>query len=420
MPRSGWYVARCVPAPTPTLTVEQAADRARACFVPDGGDRLGIEVEWLVIDGDDPTRSVSAAETRAAAEGPLPDGGVVTVEPGGQLELSAVSHDSLVGALDALDHEESVLRDRCARAGLELLEIGLEPVREPPNTLDLPRYRAIESVFSATGPSPMLMATGSASVQVNVDVGAEPADAWRLAGLLGPVLCATFANSPFRRGAASGWKSTRQLLWSTVPGGRGAPVPTWSPDAWVERVLDSDVLYVQSGDDAEICPPGFTFRRWLAEGHDAGYPDADDLDVHLTTLFPPVRPRGWLELRMIDALPARARRVAVASAFTLLTTPALRDAVARACLPVAGRWAAAAEHGLGDPALATAARTCLDLAAEALADSDDGRPLAAECEAWIDSHVRHGRCPADDLLDEGDALLARLSRSGAPIRPNAD
>ena len=46
-----------------------------------------------------------------------------------------------------------------------------------------------------------------------------------------------------------------------------------------------------------------TFAEWIEDGHELGWPTLDDLDYHLTTLFPPVRPRGWLELRMIDALP---------------------------------------------------------------------------------------------------------------------
>ena len=53
-----------------------------------------------------------------------------------------------------------------------------------------------------------------------------------------------------------------------------------------------------------------TFTRWILDGHALGYPTIDDLDYHLTTLFPPVRPRGWLEIRYLDALPAPWWRVA--------------------------------------------------------------------------------------------------------------
>ncbi len=392
-----------MPAPTPDLTVDRATERALACFSPDGGTRVGVEVEWIVVDPADPARPVGATETGRAARagGALPAGGTVTVEPGGQLELSACCAPGVVAALALVTADVRELVARMAAAGLVLLPVGVDPVRAGARSLDLPRYRAMEAVFDAAGPGGMAMATTTAAVQVNVDVGGDPVRAWRVAGAVGPALLAAFACSPFRRGRPTGWASTRQLLWSCVPAGRGAPVPTWSTQAWVDRVLDDDLLLLRHHDDALPAPPGFSLRRWIAEGHAVGHPTAADLEEHLTTLFPPVRPRGWIELRMLDSLPAPARDVAVAVAATLVLDEDAGRAAVDACRRVAGAWGPAARDGLAHPGLADAAARCLDVAADALDHAGPGgSALAAACRDHRSRYADRRRSPAQDLLDD--------------------
>lgn len=366
------------------------------CLGPGGDHRVGVEVEWLVFDLDDPRRAIGAEESLRAADGPsLPGGGTVSVEPGGQLELNGAHGTDLAEVVATTETDASELERRCAAAGLRLVAMGLDPLRTPPRSVAAPRYRAIEVVFDRAGPSPMLMATASAGVQLNVDVGPDPLRTWRLAHLIGPVLVALFANSPLRDGRPTGWASTRQLLWQTVPDRRAEPAPTWSLEAWADHVLDSQVLLIRTDDDAVPITEPLTFRRWIEQGHEIRRPTIDDLDYHLTTLFPPVRPRGWLELRMIDSTPARGRSVAVALAGTILRDEdAGRDA-ARACLPVAGRWPDAARDACSDPELATAAIRCLTIAAEACGDSR----LAAACAEWSDRYPARRRSPADDALE---------------------
>ena len=80
-------------------------------------------------------------------------------------------------------------------------------------------------------------------------------------------------------------------------------------------------------------------------------PTADDLDYHLTTLFPPVRPRGYVEIRCIDALPDRWWPAVAALTATLVDDPVAADLAADACAPVADAWEAAARAGLADPAV---------------------------------------------------------------------
>src|SRR5581483_9061457 len=89
-----------------------------------------------------------------------------------------------------------------------------------------------------------------------------------------------------------------------------------------------------------------SFGQWMAQGHQLGWPTFDDLHYHVTTLFPPVRAKGWLELRMIDALQDPWWRVALAVSAALLDTPDAGERVDAITATVVGRWEEAARLGL--------------------------------------------------------------------------
>ena len=145
-----------------------------------------------------------------------------------------------------------------------------------------------------------------------------------------------------------------------------------------------------------------TFAAWMERGHELGWPTLDDFEYHLTTLFPPVRPRGWLELRMIDAMPDPWWRVAAA-----VTTALLEDADAGAealeavSAPprgtgVADHWRSAARHGLADPALRAAAQRVFPAALGALGRMGVDGATVAVAEAFHERFVARGLCPADE------------------------
>jgi gamma-glutamylcysteine synthetase len=140
-------------------------------------------------------------------------------------------------------------------------------------------------------------------------------------------------------------------------------------------------------------------------------PTAADLDYHLTTLFPPVRPRGYLEIRYLDAAPEPWWPALAAVTTVLLDDPVAAGQAAAATLPVAGAWDRAARVGLADPALHAAARACLAAACAAVPAA-----LRPEVEALADL-VDRGRCPGDALLDTAraaGATTALLSATGVP------
>ncbi len=131
------------------------------------------------------------------------------------------------------------------------------------------------------------------------------------------------------------------------------------------------------------------FGEWLAEGHELGFPTIEDFSYHLTTLFPPVRPKGWLELRMFDALPSPAWEVAVAVTCILLSDHALADDISDAVTGTERLWVDAAQLGLGHPDLARSASRLFALAGEALAAAGVSTRPARPGRA----HSTSGGCP---------------------------
>jgi glutamate--cysteine ligase len=216
------------------------------------------------------------------------------------------------------------------------------------------------------------------------------------------VLVAAFANSPLVAGKPTGARSSRQQIWAVLDPTRSAPA--WSVlspvDAWARYALAARVLLVQAGpEDFQPVGTSLSFARWMSDGHDLGYPTVDDLAYHLTTLFPPVRPKGWLELRMIDSVPDPWWQVAVAVTAALLDDPEAFEAAERICRPVSDCWGEAAAHGLSHPDLASAARSCFAVALDALPRLGLAPETIAATEDFLDRYVSRGRSPADDVLE---------------------
>lgn len=399
-----------MPAPTRSLTLADVHDHVRRhCFTPAGPPgRVGIEVELLTMAAADPARRPDATELFAAIDNlDLPGGGRITLEPGGQVELSSAPHAGLGPAIDATAAGLAALQAALAGAGIRTAAAGLDPRRLHRRVVSNPRYDAMEAYFEGDGGAGRAMMCGTASIQVNVDLGdvAERPRRWRLAHALGPVLVAAFANSPMAAGRPTGARSARQQVWALLDPTRSAPAASLLPpaDAWSRYALAARVMFVR-GDPYRTVRGGLTFAGWMAEGHDAGYPTIDDFAYHLTTLFPPVRPKGWLELRMIDALPAPWWQVAVAVTTALLDDPEAFTTAERTCAPIADSWAEAAAMGLGHPGLASAARSCFAAAVDALPRLGVDPATTAD---YVERYVERGRSPADDVLDAMAALTMR-------------
>ena len=345
----------------------------------------------------------------------LPAASRLTVEPGGQIELSSRPFAGPAAAIDATATDLRALHTGLAAAGIRTTALGLDPFRPPHRVVRSPRYDAMEAYFEGDGGVGTAMMCATASVQVNLDLGdaASLPRRWRLAHALGPVLVAAFANSPLAAGRPTGARSSRQQIWAVLDPTRSAPA--WSVLCPVGRL--GPVRAGRPGDarpgGAGGLPAGAAPRSrspgGCPTGHELGYPTVDDFAYHLTTLFPPVRPKGWLELRMIDSVPDPWWQVAVAVTAALLDDPEAFEAAERICRPVSDCWGEAAAHGLSHPDLASAARSCFAAALDALPRLGLAPETVAATEEFLDRYVSRGRSPADDVLEAwlgGDRQLA--------------
>ncbi|MFE0091691.1 ergothioneine biosynthesis glutamate--cysteine ligase EgtA [Streptomyces sp. NPDC058991] len=404
---------------TPPLTEDDAEDLLRCiCFKTGPPRTVGVELEWLVHDLHLPQLPVDEARLDRAFAGlrSLALGSALTFEPGGQLELSSPPAASLMECIDSTAADLATVRTALARSGLTLTGYGHDPWNPPRRLLREPRYDAMEACLDRTGPAGRSMMCSSASVQVCLDAGYEEPGPlglgrrWLLAHLLGAVLVAAFANSPAGAGGPTGWRSTRQSLWAGLDPARALAPPTGVPprEAWAAHVLDTPVMCIRAADGPWPVPDGLTFRHWIRSGKPRP-PTRADLEYHMTTLFPPVRPRGHLELRMIDAQSGETGwMVPLAVTMALFDDPEAAETAYRTVKPLAETagarpaprnplWQSAARNGLTDPELHGAAVSCFAVALEALPRLGASEAVRDAVAAFHERHVLPGRCPADDF-----------------------
>lgn len=359
---------------------------ARICFKTGPPELVGVELEWTVHHAADPTRPLDPT-VLSGALGPyappalhpdsphrtLPGGSTVTVEPGGQVEISTPPYPSLSELHSATRSDLGQLTDRLARAGLALGPTAIDPHRPPRRLLHTPRYDAMACAFERCGPEGLTMMCSTAGLQVCLDVG-EPdrlAARWAALHALGPVLLAGFANSARHAGRHTGWASARMAAWFGIDPVRTGAVDTGGDavSAWTRYALRAPLLCVDNGPRDWHAPPGVSFADWLA-GAIGRPPTVADLRLHLSTLFPPVRPRGYFEVRYLDAQPPAEWLAPVAVLTALLSDDDTVDRARELCDPVAGQWMSAARAGLADPVLHAVAHQVLDLACHRLDRTD--------------------------------------------------
>jgi len=431
------------------LSRDEALARAGLIAFPERGDgphpdQIGLEPEIFPIRRDRDGRPSGRLPLRGGARGgvleivddlacsspdlggrqggpvgpweyPLREGGRLTFEPGGQIEHSTRVQPSARAALDDGRLVLGMLRRAFASHGVVLAAAGLDiwhGVDTVPQQLPFGRYTAQAAYYDRRGTAGRIMMRHTASLQINLDLGPEGVwqERWLAANLLSPLITASFACSP-----GDGWVSSRARAWQELdPSRSGFPAALVDGSAddpreqWAAAALAADVMLFR-GRDGRWDPgsPGFSFGRWLDEGHEAhGWPTRADLDYHLTTLFLEVRPRGYLELRAGEQLPDCWRAAQV-----VLTSAALYDADARRAViermaPHRGRlpelWRRAARLGVADPELGELAAATWHGALRGAERMPDGW-LSAEClgcaRRFVDELTGRGLTPADRLRE---------------------
>jgi glutamate--cysteine ligase len=238
----------------------------------------------------------------------------ITVEPGGQIELSGEQCETIHCAHREFSRHIEELLDVADELGVALLGLGMQPVSRIDEIELLPkaRYHIMYPYMARKGRLGQRMMKQTAGVQSNLDYGDE-ADAMRkLRVSMGivPLLYAMFANSPLSDGGLNGYQSFRGHIWTdTDPDRCGIPEfilrDDSSFDDYIEYALDVPMYFLIRGHDyIDLTrPPGLTFRQYMERGWGRERATADDWTNHLTTIFIEVRLKKYIEIRTADSQP---------------------------------------------------------------------------------------------------------------------
>ncbi|MCP3176067.1 glutamate-cysteine ligase family protein [Desulfuromonas sp. KJ2020] len=293
---------------------------------------IGAEMEKLVVDADT-GQAATYDRIRALLESLLADGawiGIyegphlialkdasssVTLEPGGQLELSGALCADIHCCQQGFSRHIDDIIGAGRTLGLRFLGLGVQPFSrlEEIGWVPKARYDIMGPYMQRTGDMGQRMMKQSAGLQVNLDYSSEE-DCFRklrLAFQLSPLFYALFANSPLMDGRPSGFLSTRGEIWARTDADRSGLVPRLLlPGATFEDYADYALevpmyFIIRDGKYVDLTPERFSFRRYLEEGFGPHRATLGDWDLHLSTLFPEARLRPQIEIRSADSLPSR-------------------------------------------------------------------------------------------------------------------
>ncbi|TAJ84219.1 glutamate--cysteine ligase, partial [bacterium] len=235
----------------------------------------------------------------------------ITLEPGGQIELSGEPCESIHCSQAEFTQHIRELLEVAERLDVVFLGLGIQPVSSLPEIEWLPkkRYRIMAPYMQKVGTMGHRMMKQTATVQANIDFSDEK-DAmakFRTAMGLSPLITAIFANSPISEGKLNGYKSFRGHIWTKTDKDRCGLLPfAFSSDVsfahYVEYALDVPMYFIVR-DGSYVDLSGTPFRRFLDHGHQGHYATIEDWDLHLTTLFPEVRIKRYMEIRSADSQP---------------------------------------------------------------------------------------------------------------------
>lgn len=234
----------------------------------------------------------------------------ITLEPGGQLELSGAVTETVQETERELDQHLDELAD-VAGDDHYMTCWGMNPFYRPEEVPLVPkqRYDIMRSYLPTRGTlAPWMMKT-SCTIQANYDYTSEAdaTDLVRSALLVSPIVSALFANSPYRGGSESGKQSWRGHAWTdTDPDRTGWPAfmyrDDWGYEQYLDYILDVPMFFVAR--EGRLIPTiGKTFREFLREGHGIYEPHMRDFELHLSTAFPEIRMKQFVEVRGADGGP---------------------------------------------------------------------------------------------------------------------
>jgi glutamate--cysteine ligase len=277
-------------------------------------DGVGRETGWDPIMEDDHPIGLIAPG----------DGGAISLEPGGQFELSGAPVATVHETAAELAAHLAATKRVADPMGMKFLTLGMSPLWTRAQTPVMPkrRYRIMTGYMPKVGSLGLDMMYRTATVQVNLDYRSEAdmVKKLRVSLALQPVVTALFANSPFTEGKPNGFLTMRSHIWTDTDNDRAGMLPQafdegFGYEAYVDYALDVPMYFVKRGDTYHDVA-GASFRDLLA-GRFEALPGAvatrSDWANHMSTLFPEVRVKRYLEMRGADLGPPD--RIAAKAAF---------------------------------------------------------------------------------------------------------
>ena len=275
--------------------------------VPFEGDR-GIEALLTRVAELDDWRPIREGPHTVALE---KAGASITLEPGGQLELSGAPLRTIHETCDEFHTHLELMKRASDPLGLVWLGLGINPIYGVDRIPVMPkeRYRIMRRYLPTRGALALEMMFATATVQANFDYAdeADMVEKVRVSTGISSIVSAIFANSGLSEGKANGYASRRLHIWQHTDPDRCGLLPmVFEPDfgfrRYVEWAIDVPMFFVMRGAEYHATP-GLTFRRFMEEGFEGSRATLDDFDRHLTTLFPDVRVKRIIEVRGADAVP---------------------------------------------------------------------------------------------------------------------
>ncbi|MFB9224380.1 glutamate--cysteine ligase [Paracoccus cavernae] len=244
------------------------------------------------------------------------NGANVSLEPGGQLELSGAPLETIHQTCDEVNQHLVEVKEIAGKIGAGFIGLGAAPVWSLKEMPMMPkgRYRLMTDYMTRVGTMGQDMMYRTCTVQVNLDFGSEAdmVQKLRVALALQPVATALFANSPFLDNKPNGMKSWRANIWQHLDDARTGMLPFAFEDGmgyerWVDYVLDVPMYFVYR-DGKYINALGQSFRDFLKGKLPAlpgEIPTLSDWADHMTTVFPEARVKKFIEMRGADGGPWR-------------------------------------------------------------------------------------------------------------------
>jgi glutamate--cysteine ligase len=352
----------------------------------------------------------------------MADGCSITLEPGGQFELSGAPVENIHQTCHEVNEHLREVKEVCGEMGAGMIGLGFHPKarREEIPWMPKGRYKIMRRYMPTRGDLGLDMMTRTCTVQVNLDFSSEAdmVKKFRVALALQPIATALFANSPFTEGKPNGFLSYRSQIWTDTDPDRSGMLPFvfdggFGFERWVDYLLDMPMYFVYRGGEY-IDVAGKSFRDFMSgrlEGFEGENPGISDWVDHMTTAFPEVRLKHFLEMRGADGGPWRRLCALPALWVGLLYDDAALDAAWNLCRD----WSMDEREMLRSEAPRTALKTKFrngtmqDLAKDVLAIANDGLKARATQDTFGEDEAHFlnalheiaesGVTPAEELLD---------------------